>query len=70
VGDVIGSPMQVSEPDRPYAPDTNPSEARKTRHKLLDLAEDGKTTLIGGHMPHPHWGRLIRWEERRYWQAW
>ena len=70
MGDVVGSPMQVTESDWPYSPDTDPVEARTTRHRLLDIAETDAMTVIGGHMPHPNWGRLIRWEGKRYWQAW
>jgi glyoxylase-like metal-dependent hydrolase (beta-lactamase superfamily II) len=69
IGDIVSSPMQVAEPDWPYAPDTNPAQALETRHRVLDLAEHGDMTLIAGHMHRPNWGRLMRWEGRRYWQA-
>jgi len=69
MGDVVGSPMQVTESDWPYSPDMDPIQAKTTRHRLLDNAETDEMTVIGGHMPHPNWGRLIRWKGRRYWQA-
>ena len=69
IGDLVGGPMHVSEPDRPYAPDADQEQGRETRHKLLDLAEREAMVVLGSHMTRPGWGRLIRWEGRRYWQA-
>ena len=68
-GDVVGSPMHVSEPDWPYAPDSDQSQARETRRRMLDLAERDRMIVMGGHMTRPGWGRLVRWRGRRYWQA-
>ena len=69
IGDVIGSPMHVSEPDHLYRPDVDRELAQKSRHDALDLAEGADMTVIGSHMTRPGWGRLIRWQGRRYWQA-
>lgn len=69
IGDVIGSPMHVSEPDHLYRPDVDRELARKSRHEALDLAEGADMTVMGSHMTRPGWGRLIRWKGRRYWQA-
>jgi len=62
IGDVPGNPMQASEPDPPYSPDFEPEQARSTRHKLLDLAENEDMVILGSHMSGPVWGRLIRWQ--------
>ena len=59
----------VSEPDLPYAPDSDPEHGRATRHGLLDMVEQEEMIMLGSHMTRPGWGRLIRWEGRRYWQA-
>lgn len=69
IGDVLGSPMHASEPDRHYSPDTDQAQARNTRHKLLDMAEGQDMVVLGSHMTRPGWGRLIRWQGRRYWRA-
>jgi glyoxylase-like metal-dependent hydrolase (beta-lactamase superfamily II) len=69
IGDVIGSPMHVTEPDHLYRPDVDREMAQKSRHDALDLAEGADMTVIGSHMTRPGWGRLIRWQGRRYWQA-
>ncbi|MDA1256657.1 MAG: MBL fold metallo-hydrolase [Chloroflexi bacterium] len=69
IGDVVGSPMHISEPDHVYRPDVDKEMGRKSRHEALDLAEANGMTVIGSHMTRPGWGRLIRWEGRRYWQA-
>ena len=69
VGDLVGGPAHVSEPDWPYAPDFDATQARESRHRLLDQAEEGGMVVMGSHMTRPGWGRLIRWEGKRYWQA-
>jgi len=69
IGDVLGNPMQASEPDLPYSPDFAPQQARDTRHRLLDLAEEDDMVVLGSHLSRPGWGRLIRWKGRRYWQG-
>jgi len=69
IGDVIGGPMHVSEPDHLYSPDVDRELAQKSRYEALDLAEGSDMTVIGSHMTRPGWGRLIRWQGRRYWQA-
>ena len=69
IGDIAGSPMHISEPDLPYNPDFNPEEGRASRHRLLDMAENDDMIVLGSHMSRPGWGRLIRWEGKRYWQG-
>ena len=69
IGDVIGGPMHVSEPDHLYSPDVDRELAQRSRYEALDLAEGSDMTVIGSHMTRPGWGRLIRWQGRRYWQA-
>ena len=69
VGDLVGGPAPVSEPDWLYAPDFDATQAREARHRLLDQAEEGGMVVVGSHMTRPGWGRLIRWEGKRYWQA-
>jgi glyoxylase-like metal-dependent hydrolase (beta-lactamase superfamily II) len=69
IGDIAGSPMHISEPDLPYSPDFNAEEGRASRQRLLDMAEKDDMIVLGSHMTRPGWGRLIRWEGKRYWQG-
>ncbi|MBI4218928.1 MAG: MBL fold metallo-hydrolase, partial [Chloroflexi bacterium] len=69
LGDLVGSPMQVTEADLPYAGDTDVELGRRTRTQILDLAEREGQLVLGPHLPRPGWGRLVRFDGRRYWQA-
>jgi glyoxylase-like metal-dependent hydrolase (beta-lactamase superfamily II) len=69
LGDLVGSPMQITDAGLPYAGDTDIPLGRKAREQLLDIAERERQIVLGAHLPKPGWGRLIRFEGRRYWQA-
>ena len=70
VGDLVGGPAHVSEPDRPYIRLTStPRRRGKPDTDCWTGAEEGEMIVMGSHMTRPGWGRLIRWEGRRYWQA-
>lgn len=45
------------------------TDAVATRARLLDRIEAEGITLASCHFPHPGFGRVIRVEGRRYWQA-
>lgn len=68
IGDIAGSPMHITETKWPYAPDTEKGLGMKSRLRVLDLAEKESMIVLGAHMTRPGWGRLIRWEGKRYWQ--
>jgi glyoxylase-like metal-dependent hydrolase (beta-lactamase superfamily II) len=68
-GDVLVTPAQVSEPDWVFGFDTDGVEAVATRNRLLERIEAEGMTLASCHFPHPGFGRVIRLEGRRVWQA-
>jgi glyoxylase-like metal-dependent hydrolase (beta-lactamase superfamily II) len=69
LGDLIGSPMQVTETDQPYSPDTDGPMGRASRKRMIDMAEREGMLVLASHLPKPGWGRLVRFQGRRYWQA-
>lgn len=68
-GDAIVHPAQVSEPDWPFGFDSDTTQASVSRRQLLDRIEAEGMTLAACHFPHPGFGRLVRLEGKRYWQA-
>ena len=40
-----------------------------SRDRLLGIAEDDDMIALGSYMTRAGWGRLIRWEGKRYWKA-
>lgn len=69
VGDILINPMHATDTDLPFALDTDPAEAMKVRHEVLDRAECEGITVIGSHLSPPGWGTMVRWEGRRYWRG-
>jgi glyoxylase-like metal-dependent hydrolase (beta-lactamase superfamily II) len=69
LGDLIGSPMQVTETDEFYNPDTDGPLGRASRKRMIDMAERDGMYVLASHLPKPGWGRLVRFQGRRYWQA-
>lgn len=69
LGDLIGSPMQVTETDQFYNPDTDGPMGRASRKRMLDMAERDGMYVLASHLPKPGWGKLVRFQGRRYWQA-
>ena len=68
-GDTIVNPAQVTDPDITFGFDMDPAVAVATRKQVLDRLEGEGITLAGGHLPAPGYGRIVRLEGRRYWQA-
>lgn len=68
-GDVITSPAQIHEPDWQPVFDHRGEEAAATRRALLDRIEAEGMTVAAGHFPAPGFGRVLRLEGRRSWQA-
>ena len=69
LGDVAHSPVQVYETDWASRPDIDPDQARATRHSVFDRLEQEGLTVAAGHFPEPGFGKLVRVEGRRIWQA-
>ena len=68
-GDVLIHPAQVTEPDWNSRFDADFDTAAATRHDLLDQIEREGTFVISCHFPAPGFGKVIRYEGRRYWQV-
>ena len=69
IGDIAGSPMQITETEWLYTPDTDPALGRESRRKIIERAVEEDATVIGSHLSYPGWGKIITWEGRRYWKA-
>lgn len=68
-GDSMVNPAQVADPDCLFFFDMDRDLARKTRHRLLERIEAEEMIAIGGHFPDPGFGRIVRVDGRRSWQA-
>jgi glyoxylase-like metal-dependent hydrolase (beta-lactamase superfamily II) len=69
VGDAISTPVQVTHPEWPYAFDMHAEVAADTRRDLLERLEAEGMPFASSHCPMPGFGKVIRLEGRRYWQA-
>jgi glyoxylase-like metal-dependent hydrolase (beta-lactamase superfamily II) len=69
IGDVCHHPAQVTETSWSPVFDLNPALAAKTRDALMDRIEREKWIAIAGHFAHPGFGRVVRVNGRRSWQA-
>ena len=68
-GDVMTHPAIVTEPDWEFGFDMDAKLNTETRMRLLDRIEAEGMTLATCHFPHPGFGKVVRIEGRRYWQA-
>jgi glyoxylase-like metal-dependent hydrolase (beta-lactamase superfamily II) len=69
LGDLVGTPAQISEPERPYGGDADVQLGIASRTKTLDMAEREGMLVLGPHLSRPGWGRIVRFQGRRYWHA-
>lgn len=68
-GDVLIHPAQVTETGWSPLFDGDFDLATDTRRKLLDQMEADGTTVISCHFPAPGFGKVVRYEGKRYWQV-
>jgi glyoxylase-like metal-dependent hydrolase (beta-lactamase superfamily II) len=68
LGDTLGHPAQVSEPELVFAFDMDPEQAVATRKKLLGRLEMEAMTAAQCHLPPPGFGLIVRTEGHRHWQ--
>jgi glyoxylase-like metal-dependent hydrolase (beta-lactamase superfamily II) len=68
LGDVLGHPVQVSEPELAFIFDMDPEQAIATRKKLLGRLEMDAMTAAQCHLPPPGFGLVVRTEGLRHWQ--
>src|SRR3989337_720073 len=69
LADVAIHPAQITEESWNAAFDMNGETALATRKQILDRLEAEGLTMAACHFPEPGFGRIVRLEGRRYWQA-
>ncbi len=67
MGDVFHNPAQVTETDWKFSFDSDPALAVQTRNRMVERAEAENATMAICHTSG--FGRVVRAEGRRYWQA-
>ena len=69
-GDVLTTPVQVSETGWNGWVDIDKEQSARTREALVDRMEREGIVVAAGHFrPRQHFGRVVRLQGRRYWQA-
>lgn len=69
LGDVAHNPAQVHETDWVSRADMNPEVTRQTRRALMERLEREGMIVAAGHFPAPGFGKVVRLQNRRYWQG-
>jgi glyoxylase-like metal-dependent hydrolase (beta-lactamase superfamily II) len=69
LGDVAHNPAQVHETDWVSRADMDPEVTRQTRRALMERLEREGMVVAAGHFPAPGFGKVIRLQNRRYWQG-
>jgi glyoxylase-like metal-dependent hydrolase (beta-lactamase superfamily II) len=69
LGDALHSPAQVQEWEWCSRADMDPDQSRLTRRTLMERLEGDGSLVAAGHFPPPGFGKIVRLEDRRYWQA-
>jgi glyoxylase-like metal-dependent hydrolase (beta-lactamase superfamily II) len=67
LGDVFHSPAQVTETEWVFSFDMDPDLAIETRRRMIDRAE--AENAVVGVCHHTGFGRIVRFQGRRYWQG-
>ena len=68
LGDAIGCPVQLEEPEWSGLGDMDPKLARRTQEAVLREIENDGSLLGASHFPGLTFGRVLSGEGRRYWQ--
>ena len=69
MGDAAHNQAQVHETDWCSRADIDHEQTRITRRALMERLESEGIVVASGHFPAPGFGRIVRLEGRRYWQA-
>ncbi|MDQ1502228.1 MAG: hypothetical protein QOI86_5568 [Actinomycetota bacterium] len=69
LGDVLHCPAQLPEAEWSVLFDVDQALARSTREKVLAELEDSTTMLACSHFSEAVFGRVVRGNGKRYWQA-
>jgi glyoxylase-like metal-dependent hydrolase (beta-lactamase superfamily II) len=69
LGDVLHNTVQIENTDWVSRADIDPDQTRITRRDLMNRLEQQGIPVAAVHLAAPGFGRIIRTEGRRYWQA-
>lgn len=69
LGDLAHHPVQLTETAWEMAFDMDKALAVASRARIAERLEEERSLTIGGHFPAPGFGRLLRLDGRRTWQA-
>lgn len=69
LGDLAHHPVQLTETAWEMAFDMDKALAVESRARIAQRLDEEQSLAIGGHFPTPGFGRLLRLDGRRTWQA-
>ena len=69
LGDVLHNTVQIENTDWVSRADIDPEQTRITRRDMMDRLEREGIPVAAVHLAAPGYGRIVRAEGRRYWQA-
>ena len=69
LGDVLHNTSQIQQTHWASRADIIPEQAVSTRQSVLDLLETEGIPVAAVHLPAPGFGKIVRLQGRRYWQA-
>jgi hypothetical protein len=69
LGDLIHNTVQIDETDWVSRADIDPEQTRLTRRSMMELLEREGIPVAAVHLPAPGFGKIVRLEGRRTWQA-
>lgn len=69
LGDVLHNTVQIENTDWVSRADIDPEQTRITRRGMMNRLEQEGIPVAAVHLAAPGFGRIVRTEGRRYWQA-
>ncbi len=69
LGDVLHNTVQIHETDWVSKADIDPDQTRITRRSLVERLEQEGMTVAAVHLEAPGFGKIVRLQDRRVWQA-
>ena len=69
LGDVLHNTVQIENPDWVSRADIDPAQTRITRRELMDRLEREGIPVAAVHLAAPGFGKIVRAQGRRFWQA-
>jgi uncharacterized lipoprotein len=69
LGDVLHNTVQIHETDWVSRADIDPDQTRITRRSLVERLEQEGMTVAAVHLEAPGFGKIVRLQDRRVWQA-